>query len=374
MFEQTKALCRKFMDLGVPGVDIVVYQNGEQVLRFMDGYSDLEKKLPVKGNEQYHIYSCSKLITCVAALQLWEKGLFSLEDPLSKYIPEFAHMSVKTEDGIREAAKPILIKNLFTMTAGFTYNLVPLREYAKQTGGVCDTVGAIRQLAKQPLAYEPGESWLYSLAHDVLAALVEVLSGQDFESYVQENIFRPLGMKDTTFLLQPEDPNRLATLYVYHPDTQETTVEDWNIFRPGTAYASGGAGCVSTVEDYIRFCEALREGETLLKRETVAMMSTDQLEPHQFAAYNKTTWHSYGLGVHTPKKGGYRTDFGWGGAAGAYVAIDMEKGISLFYAQHIRASRNMSIRWQLMDAVLADLAGVPMEKLPEASENYTLTY
>ena len=374
MFEQTKALCRKFIELGVPGVDILVYKDGKQILRFMEGVSDLEKKTPVKGDEQYHIYSCSKLITCVAALQLWEKGLFSLEDPLSKFMPEFSHMTVKTEDGVRAAKNSIRIWNLFTMTAGFTYNLVPLREYAKQTGGVCDTVGAIRELAKQPLAYEPGESWLYSLAHDVLAALVELLSGQSFESYVQEHIFKPLGMKDTTFLLQPEDPNRLAKLYVYNPETGETNEEAWNIYRPGSAYASGGAGCVSTVEDYMRFCEALREGETLLKRQTIEMMATDQLKPHQFAAYNKTTWHSYGLGVHTPKAGGYRKDFGWGGAAGAYVAIDREKGISLFYAQHIRCSRNMSIRWQLMDAVLADLAGVPMEKLPEADTNYTLTY
>ena len=118
MFESVKSFCDSFLEMGVPGGDLYIKQDGKELLRYTFGYSDLENQIPVKGNERYYLYSCSKPITCVAALQLWEKGLFKLDDPLSDYLPEFAEMTVKTEDGIRKAKTPILIRNLFTMTAG----------------------------------------------------------------------------------------------------------------------------------------------------------------------------------------------------------------------------------------------------------------
>ena len=111
MFEQTKALCQHFLDLGIPGFDLIVYKDGECVLRHMGGYADPDKKIPMHGNERYHIYSCSKLVTCVAAMQLWEKGLFSLDDNLSEYLPAFADMTVKTENGI-ERIKVVLVQNI----------------------------------------------------------------------------------------------------------------------------------------------------------------------------------------------------------------------------------------------------------------------
>ena len=107
------------MTLGVPGVDLAVYKDGESILRYMNVYSDLENKVKMSGKERYNIYSCSKIITCTAALQLLEKGLYSLEDKLSDYMSEFEEMTVKTEDGIKKCEKPILIKHLFEMTAGF---------------------------------------------------------------------------------------------------------------------------------------------------------------------------------------------------------------------------------------------------------------
>ena len=108
MFEKTKAFCDSFLDMGVPGFDLAVYKGGECVLRYMNGYSDLENKVKMNGKERYNIYSCSKVITCTAALQLWEKGLFSLEDKLSDYMPEFKEMTVRTDDGIKKAENPIL--------------------------------------------------------------------------------------------------------------------------------------------------------------------------------------------------------------------------------------------------------------------------
>ena len=191
MFEKTKAVCDSFLEMGVPGFDLMVCKDGQCVLRYMNGYSDRENKIPMKGNERYNIFSCSKPITCVAAMQLWEKGAFRLEDKLSDYMPEYAEMTVKTEQGIKKAERPIHIHNLFEMTAGFSYvlNSPALMQLKKETNGRCPTREVARALAEEPLLFEPGERYHYSLGHDVLAALVEVLTGQKFEAYVKENIF-----------------------------------------------------------------------------------------------------------------------------------------------------------------------------------------
>ena len=115
MFEITKNLCERFIQMGVPGIDLLVYRNGKEILRYKTGYADLETKAPITGKERYNIFSCSKPITCVAAMQLWEKGLFSLDDPLYKYFPEYEHMTVRNEDGtIVPAENPIYIHNLFS--------------------------------------------------------------------------------------------------------------------------------------------------------------------------------------------------------------------------------------------------------------------
>ena len=145
MFEHTKALCDQFLKMGIPGFDLIVYKDGQCVLRHMGGYADRENQIPVQGKEKYHIYSCSKLFTCVAAMQLWEKGMFSLEDKLSDYLPAFREMTVKTKNGIEKAKNPIRIHNLFSMTAGLNYNLQTpaLKEYYAAGDGRCPTIISI---------------------------------------------------------------------------------------------------------------------------------------------------------------------------------------------------------------------------------------
>ena len=202
MFEKLKNYCDSFLKLGVPGIDLAVYKNGECLLRYLKGYSDLENKLEMQGNERYNIYSCSKVITCVAALALLEKGKFSLEDRLSDYMPEFSDMSVRMADGkIRKAEKPIQIKHLFEMTAGFSYDCYSpeLRRAIEETKGKCPTRETMKYLAKEPLLFEPGDRWEYSLCHDVLAAFVEVVSGEKFEDFVKKNVFDIVGMNNSTF-------------------------------------------------------------------------------------------------------------------------------------------------------------------------------
>lgn len=336
MFEKTKALCDGFLQQGLIGFDLMICKDGQCVVRHMGGYSDRENQIPVNGNELYDIYSCSKLITCTAALQLWEKGLFRLEDKLSKYMPEFEHMTVKQEDGtIVPAKNPIYIHNLFSMTAGMDYDSnATKRRCLEENDGRCPTREFIRLLAEKPLVYDPGTSWRYSLAHDVIAALVEVISGQNFNDYVTENIFKPMGMTRSTYLPTPEEEAQIIPLYHHNPNTKETTLKPkGNIYRFGPEYCSGGAGCVSTVEDYMKFLEGLRTGK-LLKPETVQLMQTNRLTPEQAKGYTVER-RGYGLGVRTPFPGNPYTDFGWGGAGGAYLAVDVPNGLTLFFCQHM---------------------------------------
>ena len=382
MFERTKKLCDAFVEMGVPGIDLAVYKDGECVLRYMSGYSDVENKVLLKGDERYNIYSCSKPITCVAALQLWEKGLFSLEDKLSDYMPEFENMNIKTKDGVEKAKKPILIKHLFTMSAGFDYylNTKNILQCKEDTSGKCPTRELMKYLAKDPLEFEPGSFWRYGLSHDVLAALIEVISGQKFEDYVKENIFEPLGMSNSSFLLKEDEIETVSCQYRYNWKEHNVALcgKDIQTFKLGTEYASGGAGCISTVDDYIKFLEALRIGNKIIKKETIEMMATDMLTDAQREVYWKKDSHGYGLGVRTPKKGGIYTDFGWDGAAGAFLAVDIPNGVSIFSAQHVLSSSNDEVRGWVYPFVMAELFEDPKYiKLINESEvlkNYNITF
>lgn len=356
MFEKTKRFCNSLVEMGLPGFDVAVYHKGKCVLRYANGYNDLENKTKMKGNERYNIYSCSKVITCVAALQLWEKGLYTLEDKLSDYMPEFTEMTVKTEDGIKKAEKPILIKHLFEMTAGFSYDCETpyLLKGIEETDGKAPTRKMMEYLAKEPLLFEPGERWEYSLCHDVLAALVEVISGEKFEDYVKKNIFDVAGMPRSTFLLPDEELDTLCEQYHHVDNVTKNIGKGIHYLKIGEEYVAGGAGCISTVDDYIAFLEALRTGK-LLKPETVQLMQTDRLTAEQKVNYWYSYTHGYGLGVRTPGANDNYTDFGWGGAACAFLAIDIEKEISIYFGAHMVAAPVHSLSGMLYRFVYADL-------------------
>ena len=372
MFENTKALCESFLQMGVPFFDLLVYRDGEEIFRHNGGYVDVENKIPVRGDELLNIYSCSKPITVTAAMQLWEKGLFQLEDKVSKYLPEYENMTVETEDGIVPAKNPMLVRHLFTMTAGLTYNLRSpwLEQLKKDTDGRCPTREVARYLAKEPLWAEPGTKYRYSLGHDVLAALVEVLSGEKFEDYTRRHIFEPLGMSRTDFLKDPATYDEVATHYVFKEGKAQLRSK-WPNYRLGTEHASGGAGCTSTVEDYILFLEGLRTFK-LLKKETIDLITRDWLTESERETYPLNAYN-YGLGMRSRKPGTDHADFGWGGAAGASLHIDIPHGISLFYVQHLLSSPNHAIRTRVYTAVLQDLGFDVEVDIPTPEQN-NLTY
>ena len=320
---------------GMPFYDCAVMKAGVCVYRHSNGYTDAESKTAVTGKEKYNIYSCSKLITCTAALKLWEDGRFSLEDKLSDYMPEFEKMTVKCGENVIPAKNPILIKHLFTMTAGFSYKLdsPEILLCKEETDGRCGTRELMRYLAKEPLLFEPGERWEYSLCHDVLAAFVEVVSGITFGEYVKKNIFAPLGMKDSTFLLDDSRLDEIVNQYRYKEGEGVVECDKTICYKLGREYESGGAGCISTVDDYMKLIEALRVGNVILKRETIDLLATVQTDGANMDAY-WVSGYGYGLGQRCPKDESV-TDFGWGGAAGAYYAIDRENGITVYFATHV---------------------------------------
>lgn len=344
------------MAMGVPGYDCIVLQSGKCVYRHCGGFTDPERTVPVDGTERYNIYSASKLLTCTAAMQLWEQGAFSLDEELSRYMPEFSEMTVRTEDGgVKRAENPIRIGNLFDMTAGFTYDTEtpPLMQLRKDTDGKCPTREAMKYLAMDPLAFEPGDHWNYSLCHDVLAALVEVISGQRFSQYVKENIFDRLGMDRSTFLLPADELDSIAHQYKYYEETGTLSEISKEIqkYKLGTEYESGGAGAISTVDDYTLFLEALREGETLLKRDTIQLMATNRLSSYQSRTYWFDQHYGYGLGMRCPIPGGNHTDYGWGGAAGAYLIIDPVNDFTVYYSQHVLTSPNRNLRGRMYSVI-----------------------
>ncbi|MBR3085207.1 MAG: serine hydrolase [Kiritimatiellae bacterium] len=341
---------------GWPGSDCLVLWHGEPVFRHQTGFSDLDARKPMTGRERVNLYSCSKIATCVAAMQLFEKGLFKLDDPLADYMPEFSDMKVREADGsTRPASEPIRIWHLFTMTAGFSYDLnSPSLAAFRAANPACPTREFVRALAGDPLHFDPGTRWNYSLCHDVLAALVEVLSGRLFAEYARDNLFAPLGMADTTFLLPDSELGAIAPQYRWNAEAGKPVSCGPAIqpYKVGAQYASGGAGCVSTCDDYVKLLEALRVGDVILKKETIDLMATDRLTD----ATRPTFWnreYGYGLGVRCKSAilpDGWR-DFGWGGAAGSLSVIDREHGFTIMLVQHMLGAPDPALRWEVVRLV-----------------------
>ena len=353
--------------LCAPGVDCKIMYKNEEVYRHSSGWFDMENNIPVKRDAQYYIYSTTKPLTCTTALTLYEKGKFLLSDPLYEYMPQFRDMYVKyyNEDGsfsIKKAENPIRIVDLFTMSAGFCYNIEydSIKEIRRKTDGKCPTLQTVEALAAEPLEFEPGTHFTYSLCHDILGGLIEVISGKKLGEYMKETVFEPLGMNSTGFTA--EDEQRLATLYHYNDAEQKPVrTEKKCIYKLGSEYESGGAGLISTVDDYMKFLECLchggntPDGENIISKSTIELMRTNHLDDIRL----KDFWqgnqlhrigYGYGLGVRTmidPVMGGINgsfKEFGWPGAGGAYNIIDPERELSVFFTQHMTG---MNVLWKV---------------------------
>lgn len=327
---------KKIMDYslkkhGIPFGDIAISKNNEIVCRYKNGN--------IQGNELYFLYSATKPITCVAALQLYEKGLIDLEDYVHKYIPEYKEMKVTTDDGITPAKTPITIRHLFTMTSGINYNLTSksITEVIKNNPNA-STMDIVKAIANEPLDFEPGTLWQYGLNHDILAGIIETVTSMSFGEYLKDNIFDICGMKNT--YLHYDRNTNIADQYRYNAEKRcVVPMEKENCFILTPNYESGGAGIISTVDDYMKFAQALVNTEKLLKEDTLKLMYSSQLTNGLYQDFQKCKkGYSYGLGVRVNINSDFsaKGEFGWDGAAGAYALFDTTNKITVFYATHVR--------------------------------------
>lgn len=367
-FEQLSA----FLDAvperyGIPGCDCAVARDGEIIFRHSVGFSDPNGTVPVSPNDTYWIYSATKLFTCTAAMRLIEEGKLKLDAPVSDYLPEFGALSWKAADGtVRPVQTTLRVRNLMNMTGGLDYDLTrpALRETMRDENASTRTL--VAALAKDPLCFEPGAHFLYSLCHDVLGAVIEAASGKRLSDYVRQTITDPLGMQNTTFHPTQAQLSRLSTQYA-HVDLQgnRQVIHQNNRFRLSKAYESGGAGLLSTVDDYILLASALScgglgaNGYRVLKPESVHLMASNQLNAVQrkdfLARSEAAKGYSYGLGVQVLVEdlhnGVPLGEFGWDGAAGAYALIDPVNRIAMYYAQQVCQSY---ITYQYLHPALRD--------------------
>lgn len=353
--------------LGVPGSDTVIYKDHEEIFRYSSGYDNIELKTPVRRDAIYNIYSCTKPIVATAVTQLIERGEILPTDPLYAYIPEYRFTEQKVYDdkgavvGTKKLEKPILIGHLLTMTSGMNYatNKPEIEGIKALTDGRAPTLDVCRALAAAPLDFAPGENYRYGLSFDVLGGVIEVVSGMKLSEYLRENIFEPLGMKDTGFYVTDSVKARLATMYEYDEKAAKPQIipAEINHLRFGTEYESGGAGILSTVDDYILFADALasggvgKSGERIISKYGIDLMRANALEEKHMKGFgfSHCKGYGYGYGVRCcidPYPYGITAplgEFGWDGARLSYMSSSPETKISMFHAEHMGAFHSVVV-------------------------------
>ena len=351
----------------VAGTVTLIARKGKVVHFEARGFMDAENQTPMRTDTVFRIASMSKPITSVALMMLWEEGRFHLNDPASKFLPEFANPVVSTTGDVSgqtgalvPVKSPITVRELLTHTAGFANNYVgntKFFESAMTPHEGEDLDAYTKRLAALPLNYQPGEAWQYSPATNVVGRLVEVMSGQPLDRFMEERIFRPLGMKDTHFFLNENGADRLAAQY-RRGDDQKIVLDDpagaasrW-VSGPKTLLLGAG-GLVSTASDYLRFQQMMMNGgklETtrLLSPVTVSLM----LENHtgDLPLWLTGPGMGFGLGygivvdrgkAATPLSNGAVY---WGGAYGTYSWIDRDEELIGILMTQIRPYDHLSIR------------------------------
>ncbi len=343
----------------VAGMVTMVARRGKVAHLECFGVLDIESKKPMQGDTIFRIYSMSKPVTSVAVMMLYEEGHFQLGDAVSKFIPEFKDVKVfvkKTEAGIEltELKREITIRDLLMHTSGLAYGLnkaTPVDEMYQEAeifNWEQTLDGMIGKLAKLPLANQPGSKWKYSISVDVLGRLVEVISGEGFDVFLEERIFEPLGMNDTGFYVPEEKMGRFAELYkkAESDEFEPVDPEKWGGFTKSTRFFSGGGGLVSTAPDYMRFCQMLLnggelDGERLLGRKSVELMTTNNL-PDELLPYGWGDLNGYGFGLgfavimDAAQTGilGTEGQYSWNGAASTGFWVDPEEElIGIFMTQ-----------------------------------------
>ncbi len=365
---------------------LAVTRHGEVAHNSSYGYRDREAQIPVSPDTIWRIFSMTKPIVSVAAMMLWEEGLFELKDPVSNFIPEFADQKVwragsVTNPVLEPLMEPMRIWHLMTHTSGLTYNFMfahPVDELYRRGGfemmkANTDNLATIcTRLASLPLVFQPGSEWNYSMSIDVLGRIVEVISGQTLDEFLRDRLFGPLGMVDTGFSVPADDAERLAALYIANPSGGlpiRLADADRAALSPPAAFLGGG-GLVSTMSDYLRFADMLRRrgelnGARLLSPRTVAYMTKNHLpggvDLTAFGRplFSETPFDGVGFGLLgsvtidpvAAKLANSPGSFGWGGAASTFFWVDPVEDITCAFMTQLVPSSTHPIRSQLQQLV-----------------------
>ena len=359
-FDDLSALLNQFVKTGPAGCGCAVAKDGKTLYEGYYGYADIEDKKPITEDTVYRLFSMTKVVVCTAALMLFERGKFLLNEPVYEYFPEYkdTQVFVTGHDGsvsTRKAKSPMLVKDAFTMSVGLPYlfgdsptvrEMKKVTEELKMKHGKYDIVTEVKAMGSVPVAFDPGTRWLYGYGHEIVAALIQEVSGKTVGQFLQDELFDPLGMKDTGYRFKDGIEERMASYYNKGEDGTMNKIPamlDEN-FQPDSILELGGAGLYSTVKDYLKFSQMLANGgslngERIMGRKTIDLLRANQLNEAQLKDYQYSylSGYGYGLGVRTmmnPAAGNYNGsvgEFGWTGFSGTYVAIDPSEGFSVVY-------------------------------------------
>ena len=350
-------------DYHIPGCDVVVWKDHRTVYRHPAG--ERHPGVSMNGTEFYNFYSASKISTMIASLKLIEEGKLSLADPLCKYLPAYTDMKYKGADGqIRPISRPITIEQCMTMTTGMDYEIMPpaVQRVVAKHGDAATTKQIVDAYAEKPLQFDPGTNFFYSLSHDVMGAVIEVVSGMKLGAYLQENVYDPLGITDITFYptkAQEESMHRYVALEEKKaPQLKQDTfyIRESGII-PSASYESGGGGLVGTVESYGKIMDMLAgggigaDGKRILKKETVEMCKVNHLNSNQILYGMRAQWPlkntAYGWGlcgrvmIEPSMSRSPVGEFGWCGAAGCYGLADTQNCLAIFFGMNVLEYTNI---------------------------------
>lgn len=367
--EKLTSFLDSLIEKGIPSVDCIVYQDHKQIYRHMNGTVDIAKTKKVQADQRYLMFSMTKVQTMTAVMQLIEQGKLSMEDEVGKYLPAYNKLQVKDEEGLRELKEPMKIWHLLSMQSGLDYdmNRPGILRVTEEIGPSATTRDFVDALIESPLEFVPGTHFHYSFSHDVVAAIIEVVTGMSFGEYLKKNIWEKLGMTDT-FFAKPknDDVERLAQQYIMN-DQGIVPMEQTCNYQLSENYESGGAGLISTTEDYAKLADTLAcggisaDGIRLLKEETVELIKKNLLSEagmEEIAANMGRKGYGYGCGMQVfmyPERVGSTAPvgiFGWDGAAGSSIQMDTATKTSFVYTQHVR---NCGMAYDTIHPTLRDI-------------------
>lgn len=381
-----EAIADAIADGVTAGANILVLQDGEEVLYDEQGYADLEKKTPIRRDTIFRLYSMTKPVTAAAAMLLLERGQLDFAQFVSDFLPGFADVTVEKDGEIVPSAVQVTVHHLLNMTSGLTYGddvtkagkmvsaLIGEAVQKLHTGEALSTVEFADRLGKLPLAFEPDSSWQYGLSADVLGAVIEKACGVRFGEFLRVNLFEPLMMYDTDFWVPQEKQGRLASTYesvgngemrLYNGDNLAVSND---MDRP-PAYEAGGAGLVSTIDDYAHFAQMLLNrgcfgGEQILSPRTVDYMISGELTDVQQAAYRRWVGlegFSYSHLMRVMRNPGQATglagegEYGWDGWLGCYFANFPKERITLLLMQQKKDSGTIPLTRRIRNILLGGL-------------------